>query len=167
MLYKYMTFQRAHVLLTTRHIRLTQPCDFNDPFELHPEFQLMSREDIAALPPAIDENGEVIKGMRQLTPEAMQSMLSAVLPHIARIQSAYQQFPEASFAIDNNAVGRDYYARNFGILSLTEAPDNLLMWAHYADSHRGVVIGFDESHAFFKDRISLPVCLDSTELNII
>ncbi len=150
MLYKYVTFNRARVLLTTQHIRLTQPSDFNDPFELHPEFQMMSQEDIAALPPAIDENGEVVKGMRQLTPEAMQRMLSAVLPHIARMQSVYQQFPETSFAIDNNAVGRDYYDRNFGILSLTETPDNLLMWAHYADSHRGMVVGFEESHAFFQ-----------------
>ncbi|MGH1462752.1 MAG: DUF2971 domain-containing protein [Neptuniibacter sp.] len=37
----------------------------------------------------------------------------------------------------------------YGILSLTERNDNLLMWSHYADSHRGIVIGFDSSHDFF------------------
>lgn len=30
-----------------------------------------------------------------------------------------------------------------GVISLTEAKDNLLMWAHYADEHRGVAIGLD------------------------
>jgi len=26
------------------------------------------------------------------------------------------------------------------------------MWSHYADSHRGFVLGFDESHDFFRER---------------
>ena len=37
----------------------------------------------------------------------------------------------------------------YGILSLTERNDNLLMWAHYAESHTGMVIGLDPSHDFF------------------
>jgi hypothetical protein len=32
-----------------------------------------------------------------------------------------------------------------GVYSLTEEKDDLLMWAHYADSHRGFVIGYDSS----------------------
>jgi Protein of unknown function (DUF2971) len=150
MLYKYVTFLRAQEFLRTHQIRLTQPSDFNDPIELHPEFQLMSKEDIAELPPALDEVGNVIDGMRQLTPEAMHRMISAVSPHLARLAPVHQQFPGATFAIDNNAVGRGYYDSHFGIFSLTETPDNLLMWAHYGDNHKGVVIGFDEAHPFFQ-----------------
>jgi hypothetical protein len=37
----------------------------------------------------------------------------------------------------------------YGIISLTETKDNLLMWSHYADQHRGMVIEFDVSHPFF------------------
>jgi hypothetical protein len=36
-----------------------------------------------------------------------------------------------------------------GIFCLTENPDSLLMWAHYADSHRGFVIEFDGESPFF------------------
>jgi hypothetical protein len=32
---------------------------------------------------------------------------------------------------------------NYAILSLTRSPLNPLMWAHYAEQHRGFVIGFD------------------------
>ena len=32
----------------------------------------------------------------------------------------------------------------FGIYSLTSNNNNLLMWSHYADSHRGYCIGFDK-----------------------
>lgn len=31
----------------------------------------------------------------------------------------------------------------YGIISLTEDPHNLLMWSHYADEHRGIVVGYD------------------------
>ncbi len=41
----------------------------------------------------------------------------------------------------------DYYIKTndnkFGIFSLTSKYDNLLMWAHYADGHKGYGVGFD------------------------
>ncbi len=150
MLFKYFNYTRALEILKSRAIRLTQPSDFNDPFELHPEFQLMSQEDIAELPPALDEHGNAIPGARLLTPEALSRMFAAIAPHLARMAPIHQQHPGATFSLDNNSVGRDYYDQHFGILSLTETPDNLLMWSHYGDEHRGVVFGFDETHAFFQ-----------------
>lgn len=33
--------------------------------------------------------------------------------------------------------------RSFGILCLSRNWDNLLLWSHYADGHRGVCLGFD------------------------
>jgi hypothetical protein len=36
------------------------------------------------------------------------------------------------------------------ILSLAKRNNNMLMWAHYADSHRGLVFGLDENHRFFR-----------------
>ena len=39
--------------------------------------------------------------------------------------------------------------QSVGMLSLTEKPDNLLMWAHYAQNHEGFIIGFDTDHEFF------------------
>lgn len=42
--------------------------------------------------------------------------------------------------------------REIGFLSLTEKPCNLLMWAHYADGHKGFVIEFDDKHKFFDQR---------------
>jgi hypothetical protein len=38
MLYKYVTASRAMDILRTQRICFTQPSEFNDPFELHPEF---------------------------------------------------------------------------------------------------------------------------------
>jgi Protein of unknown function (DUF2971) len=35
------------------------------------------------------------------------------------------------------------WSKNTGILSMTRTPTNPLMWAHYADKHKGMVIGID------------------------
>jgi len=32
---------------------------------------------------------------------------------------------------------------NVGVISFTESKDNLLMWAHYANEHKGLVVGFN------------------------
>src|SRR3954451_15421690 len=41
-----------------------------------------------------------------------------------------------------------------GVVSLTECPKNLLMWAHYAGEHTGFVIEVDPQHATFNERRS-------------
>lgn len=35
------------------------------------------------------------------------------------------------------------------IFCMSQVWDSILMWAHYADSHKGFVVGFDMSHSFF------------------
>ncbi|WP_237666006.1 DUF2971 domain-containing protein, partial [Vibrio sp. V31_P5A7T61] len=38
---------------------------------------------------------------------------------------------------------------SLGVISFTEDKENLLMWSHYADQHKGFVIEFDIEHEFF------------------
>ena len=46
---------------------------------------------------------------------------------------------------------RNRFSRNYIILSLTRTALNPLMWSHYADSYKGVVIGIDVKKAGFED----------------
>lgn len=46
---------------------------------------------------------------------------------------------------------KNRFSRKYGVLSLTRQPLNALMWSHYGDSHRGVVIGFDSELSGFSD----------------
>lgn len=54
---------------------------------------------------------------------------------------------------DGNRAVTDSLAESInqtvGILSLTSEPASLLMWSHYADSHRGIAVGMDSESAFF------------------
>jgi len=45
------------------------------------------------------------------------------------------------------------YLNGVGIVSLAESLDNILMWSHYADSHRGMAIRLDSSHDFLSDLV--------------
>lgn len=146
MLYKYFAIERSE-FLSNRLIRFTQPSDFNDPFELHPSFDLMSKADIAALPPAPGHEGPEGR-MRVLTPEALQAMFAAVLPGLQK-QLAQHANHEGAYALDNNRMAQATFDAKFGILCLSALADSLLMWAHYAGNHRGFVVQFDETHPFF------------------
>lgn len=147
MLYKYFPLERRDVL-ESQLVRFTQPGDFNDPFELHPSYDLMSKADIAALPEAPGQEGIDGPKMRVLTPEVMQAMFAAVLPGLQR-QVAQLAGQEGAYLIDSNRLAQATFDAKFGILCLTEHPDSLLMWAHYANNHNGFVIQFDETHEFF------------------
>ncbi len=50
--------------------------------------------------------------------------------------------------------------RAYGVLSLTRTPLNALMWAHYGDEHRGVVLGIDTDIAGFNIRESCLIPAD-------
>lgn len=43
----------------------------------------------------------------------------------------------------------------FGIISLASRKDNILMWSHYGDEHRGMVIELDEENALLKQRFDV------------
>lgn len=44
-------------------------------------------------------------------------------------------------------VFKEYFSRKYAVSSLTRNPLNALMWSHYGDSHRGVVVGIDANEA--------------------
>ena len=108
-------------------IRFTQPEAFNDPFDSQPCFErLLSREVIeevcgGSLPPG---DGE--------PPDERQQRLA---------------FQATMLNLLGQQDNKDWYLSNtvnkIAILCLAEQPDNILMWAHYADSHRGFVVGFN------------------------
>ncbi|MDN5543513.1 MAG: DUF2971 domain-containing protein, partial [Acinetobacter sp.] len=59
---------------------------------------------------------------------------------------------EHPISINNsNFVIQQKFSRNFLISCLTKQPLNSLMWAHYADSHNGVVIGINVKKAGLND----------------
>ena len=64
-------------------------------------------------------------------------------------------------------LGISLYYEN-GIISLTEKKDSILMWSHYADAHKGIVVEFNALDPFFNNELEyklLPVRYGESRLN--
>ena len=167
--YKYLNSTRLDVL-AKRTLRFTQATALNDPFELRPYFDEIiasaTLEEELALA-KLDLRTAFRKEYRKL-PQSHRRQISEA-EFIRRVEAHMRANPEAveeslsetrEMAIvafrSLAAWARDELAgaagRLIGILSLSEVCDSTLMWAHYAENHRGYVVEFDGLNEFFDRR---------------
>jgi hypothetical protein len=165
-LFKYLNPERVDIL-ANRRIRFTQAADFNDPFEVAPHVISL----LAGRPPSDDSREEALKTLKiALRQEAK---LYNLLPQFDLLEQTILH-PDADidvFAmigelepfllneIRSTFAGdfQTWFGERFGILSLSEVPTSLLMWAHYAHSHTGMVLEVESDHAFFRQQTILPM----------
>jgi hypothetical protein len=69
--------------------------------------------------------------------------------------TAWEPVPENDVLLDSQlAAARKIIASDdLGVLSLTRSKHSLLMWAHYARNHEGIIVGFNSEHPFFNQNI--------------
>ena len=157
--YKYVTAERIDIL-QNRLIRFTQPNALNDPFEARPNFHaLTTKEGFAgAFADMIRKAPTVVwEDFRRVTQTNLDQRAFA---------DKLEKDPHYAEQVHKNVGLSDprTYARKrtyelcnvVGILSLSETPNNLLMWSHYAEDHTGFVLMLDSSHDFFKGETPLP-----------
>ena len=159
--YKYVPAERI-VILQNRLIRFTQPCALNDPFEANPYFYALGSKEAFAK--------HYAEAIRRFPIRVWDDYCRALGNDPGRLALAkkVQNNPDYAEWLYKNLHKRDpeellpnlrersnNLHNNFGILSLSEIPDNLLMWAHYAGGHTGFVIVLDGSHDFFNGDDSL------------
>jgi hypothetical protein len=168
-LFKYIRPERIDVV-ENLEIRFTQPDALNDPFELRPHFEsIVAEADVLAnfpqapvdLRPMVAQAYSILSEEQRATlplDAAMQAIEAFMATDDARQATAQGLQLFLQSMRDGAAPIREaiYHAfkDNVGILSLSEIPDHELMWAHYADTHRGFVLCFDEQHSFFNRRRS-------------
>ena len=155
--YKYVTAERIDIL-QNRLIRFTQPKLLNDPFEARPNFHATKEGFAREFANAIRQDSRTWEECRRETQtnldrQAFADRLEENPDNAAQLYRSLGWEPPLS-----ELLGKSYglperlyelYNR-VGILSLSETPDNRLMWAHYAGDHTGFVLMLDGSHDFFK-----------------
>jgi len=122
-LYKYSNLATLRKIIVSGQIRFSKPSEFNDPFDCNISIDTENTEE------------EIIRYIDQITAN---SHLSA---------TEYLQFrtkmldPVARFELTNRSI-RDA-KESFGVTCFSTESNNILMWSHYAEKHKGVVIKFD------------------------
>lgn len=139
-LFKYFPPARTDVLRTGR-ICFSSPLNLNDPFELKPPMQLFESEgemaeavltklyfELMKNPPKLPEElegkftqDEYIELMKLSIQQKLPGFMERLAPGIEEGYSRFYSLAE----------------ERMGMLCLTESPDDLLMWAHYAAAHTG------------------------------
>lgn len=124
--YKYYTFNdNFWNSLKESYFWMTDPTDLNDPFEAYVEYYTNASNE-EKIEWAI--NRKLIKpGINNLSEEQCLKIAESVL--------TYQQTKRNEYELKER--------KSFGICALTTKPQNLLMWSHYGNSHRGICLGFE------------------------
>lgn len=107
------------------------PKNLNDPYEC--EFIIKEYDNI----PLTD----LIEFFYETMPEFLES--DSIKTRINKILSDYSIFHQ-----DVHKYLRYRLEKFYGLTSFTYDKDNILMWSHYADSHKGFCLAFDKNELF-------------------
>ncbi len=133
-LYKYREFEPDgfHIrMINNTELWFPSARHFNDPFDSSLHFDLAGYD---------GELGEawvkdfISREFAHLSPAEQLNMLRDQLTEI-------RSDPERADWFKDNIIQTNF--NKFGMCSLTPLRDNLLMWAHYADEHKGFCVGID------------------------
>ena len=141
-LYRYYAFpseeniNRIEEIFIERKLYFPSPAKFNDPFD--------SRVDSLNFEASPQKMEEYIRGMiKRRHPDWNRQRRKAYEKEIMK-NKAYQK-------IDCEKMKKNFQegVDGHGVLCLTRAPNNLLMWSHYTNGHRGYCLQFLNTVDFF------------------
>ena len=144
-LYKYLDVDGAIHTLKGCSVKFTPPNKFNDPFEFMPggysgdtpEVRLQIVKELLVQDPKYRILYNTITGLSYSIDDWKISLAINV--------EQTQKIADKIFVNLQNRNWKDFVklaSEKFVCLSLSQCRDNLLMWAHYAEMHKGIVIGF-------------------------
>jgi len=142
--YKYCGDSGIRIIEDLR-LKITPPIEFNDPFELtsRSKFAITKNYMIARLKDTPDFYRPVFVNMQRIGYPHDFEQLIKDLPAQIRLQ-----FPEFKRQMVAALEERDMSALNeasklFGIFCVSKFATSIRMWSHYANEHKGIVVGLN------------------------
>lgn len=146
-LYQY-NGEHGKLVLQNLQLKVTPPNEFNDPFEMSPIVKCADPKAYAvgmakkALldPSFFDHHRTTFPDCATFT--EFQTKYGHLLPHM--VKTCVTAVPDLDSQLQEEVL--DTLSRSTGVVCMTRNPNNLLMWAHYAAQHKGILIEFDEGN---------------------
>lgn len=159
--YKYVSQDAARKIIANGSVQFGRPSGMNDPFDVYIDDlfnltieQLQTRavpdlldllrtnpshfqELVGADPAEVDRVARIMKSMPPHERPVHYAVIAAALR-----EECDELFLEMSRSLEIERQRIVAQFENTALFCGTRSRDNLLMWAHYADQHRGVVLGF-------------------------
>jgi hypothetical protein len=141
-------------IVDANELYFAKPVAFNDPFDCRPSFSM-----------------EAPKAQLRRYYEGLYSRHEPMMGRAARRAESKQiaRDPRRNPASPQNLADfkKSYHESvtdRIGLVCLSEVADDLLMWSHYADSHRGICLAFDWQTEFFSQ--AQPVIYQKTRPHV-
>lgn len=106
---------------------------FNDPFDLKPSFSLRA--------PADCQREDYLRMSRKFEPYLTEAQRLAEVERVMATAMSAENIEETVATIQ--FVHNQFLTTSVGVFCVSTKRDDILMWSHYADSHRGVCLEFD------------------------
>lgn len=131
-LYKYQSFKKNPINnIRERTIWFSKPCGLNDPFDMSISIRFgRKKSDFQELADFIEKDTGLKPDAKHLTNGLINQKF------ISSCRNIY----------DCEMKRRNEMFQQWGVASFSEIPDNILLWSHYADGHKGFCIEFDTSY---------------------
>lgn len=143
-LFKYFAPERFEDVLVKNMLRFTPPSVLNDPFDVYPFVTMGGNEGIRAL---IEQGRHEMRD--SLNRAGQDANRLAGSEHLERDRVSFLVRAAQRKLLAMQESLRDTISKDRGLLCLSEMPDSILMWSHYAKNHSGFVVGFDTDAGFF------------------
>jgi hypothetical protein len=128
-------------ILRERQLKVTRPRDFNDPFEFSPRLVgSITPEDVRShfLDPKWAAGQECAASLRG---ESFPLPFSSLAQSEEAVKVLADNYNRDAASILREHL--DEVSKEFGVACLSRDSENTLMWSHYANQHRGIVIGLE------------------------
>jgi hypothetical protein len=128
-LYKYRGLNRLSIqIFTEKKLYFAKACQLNDPYEI-------------SLPVTFEGTDEEIKAkLTYLNRSATDEIVRNVQNPNSQIRRELEKQAEEDIVEARN---------KFGICSFSEVNNDILLWSHYSDCHKGFCLEFDVTTSFF------------------
>jgi hypothetical protein len=138
-------------IIRNLQLKVTPPNELNDPFEFSPylvgkitdEFvqALMTETSPIELYEKMKKSG--VQKMPQF--EKFAESLKELIPQVAKDTVPF--FQSWTDEIISNVLNEA--SNQIGLVCFSEEENNILLWSHYTDGHKGMLIEFESSHEYF------------------
>ena len=148
-LYKYMPLsdekrkEYIRQIFQDHTVWFSNRADFNDPFEFHftPSFEATTYEKIEVFARALQRKNP------NLPNDSAKAEATSAILYTSQHPTVLEEWEQRRLSLFAKRLDEEV-----GIFCLTEHKDDILMWSHYADKHRGICIEFrpvNEEHNEF------------------
>jgi hypothetical protein len=148
MLYKYRDWQNAFHkrILTHNELYFASPAEINDPFDFKIEYDF----------DLLDTIEKKIAFVEKIAEDTTRFALAREIDIKAEKERLLWRLTNERDKVEEQYNSTNHFAsdQRFGVVSLSEIWDNLLLWSHYANCHKGFCVGFDREKLKNSDFVS-------------